>query len=174
MGGMIATAMSLLYPEKISKLILVSTAVNDAMVPAVSDQLFEFLKSIETPAHLYESLKIGFSPDTLKNHPEVLQKYFEYRLGNGNQQTHEEFISQLQAVRNFKGTTVFGAMSKLKFAKSHLYGEFDQLFGKPHISQITPYVHRQTMIPGLGHMMHLENPKLLAEHLLNEISINPG
>jgi pimeloyl-ACP methyl ester carboxylesterase len=174
MGGMIATSMSLLYPEKIGKLILVSTAVNDTKVPAVSDQLFEFLRSITTPADLYESLKIGFSPNTLKSHPEILEKYFEYRLANGNQQTHQEFISQLQAVRDFQGAKIYDAMSKLKIAKSHLYGEFDQLFGKAHVGQLSPFVPRQIIIPGLGHMMHLENPKLLAEYLLNEIQINLG
>lgn len=170
MGGMIAATMCLLNPDRVSKLILVSTAVNSVEIPAVSDPLFNTLCSIKTPEDLLDSLKIGFSLECLETRPDILGRYFEYRLSNGNQQTSEEFIAQLRAVREFPGVDVYQKLRDLNIEIIHIHGAGDRLFGQDHVHQLKPYVQRQVSLSGHGHMLHLENPMKLAEILTFEIN----
>jgi pimeloyl-ACP methyl ester carboxylesterase len=69
MGGMIASTMASMRPERIDKLILSSTSLNHPNLAAIPDTLYVKWTNARTPEDLWESFEIAFGNTTLKPLP---------------------------------------------------------------------------------------------------------
>lgn len=172
MGGMIAATMAYLKPERVDRLLLAATSANLPGTPAVPEELYQTWTQIKNEEDIRQSILWAFGKTTLEKHPEIPQKYCEYRISGGNRQIAREFLSQLHSIRQFEGEKVYKALAQSNIQITVLTGEEDVLFDSRQLSAlqlVIPRAKYQTFAK-TGHMLHLENPELLAKTLLETLT----
>jgi pimeloyl-ACP methyl ester carboxylesterase len=172
MGGMIATIMATIFPERVEKLVLAATSANLSHNPSVPDDLFAKWTKAKHEDDIRESTRIAFGVTTLNTNTDVYEEYFQYRIKGMNKQKSKEFIQQLNSIRNFDGKSFYSRLANIQVPISVLTGSEDILFDKTHKQDIQNLIPKATFIEfnKSGHMLHLEAFDQLNEVLVKVFS----
>ncbi len=167
MGGMIASTMATLFPERVKNLVLAATSANLPNNPSVPEDLFNKWTKAKHEDDIRVSTQIAFGRTTLTNTPNIYEEYFQYRIKGKNQQKAKEFIQQLNSVREFDGNQVYSQLSKTDIPVTVLSGAEDTLFNVSHKFDIKSVLTNAEFheFSNSGHMLHLENLNQLVEIL---------
>lgn len=170
MGGMIASTMATLFPDRVSKLVLAATSANLTDNPSVPDDLFYKWTKAKHEDDIRASTRIAFGATTLESNYQTYEDYFQYRIQGKNKQKAKEFVQQLISIRSFEGSSVYSRLSELSVHTTVLNGAEDTLFDVTHKQDL------QFLLPNAafveldytGHMLHLENLPQLASILTKD------
>jgi pimeloyl-ACP methyl ester carboxylesterase len=158
MGGAIALHLAIFHPDRVSSLALISTAAK----LEVSARLLELTQN---PDNFREAIKTilqySFSPQT----PERLRQLAEARMTEVTWQTlHNDFI----ACQAFDLTEYLNQVDQPTLV---ICGEEDQMTPVRYSQLLATGIRgaHLEILPGLGHMAMLEEPKIVANLLGNII-----
>lgn len=167
MGGMIASTMATLYPQRVNKLVLAATSANLQHNPSVSDEMFENWINAKHEDDIKAATKIAFGSTTLQTKPQIFEEYFQYRLHRQNKQKAKEFIQQLISISTFDGKRIYRELNLLNVNATVLAGKEDRLFNNSHLSDIKQLLPNAYIVEfeATGHMLHLENLDYLTKTL---------
>jgi pimeloyl-ACP methyl ester carboxylesterase len=84
MGGFVAQALAIHYPHYIKKLILSSTTFGGPRHIPITQEALAVLTDITSPPlkRFQNGLDVSTAPGFAEAHPEIIQEWIEYRLGN--------------------------------------------------------------------------------------------
>jgi pimeloyl-ACP methyl ester carboxylesterase len=169
MGGMIAATMATLAPTRVLSLSLGATSPNTGEIPAIPDELYVLWTQVATAQDLYNSVEIAFGETTIREHKQIVDEYFNYRLKKENGQSRSEFVRQLDSIRAFSGEVIYPDLKRTNLDSMLISGDEDRLFPEVHSKYIEHHVRRRIRLPNTGHMLHLENPQELASILAERV-----
>ncbi|MFX1328775.1 MAG: alpha/beta fold hydrolase [Promethearchaeota archaeon] len=113
MGGLIASGLTINYPERVNKLILCSSSCGESkLIPAPSDvrDILQKPKDNLFPEQIAkDSLSIFYTPEFLKTHPKLIQ--LAIKNMTKTQISAKNYSLQLKAISNYD------VCEKLKFIK---------------------------------------------------------
>lgn len=158
------------HPERVAGLVLVSPAglpFEPKRIPAgfaasgfaPSAWLSQFL----LPRPLIKSSVEAVFHDRAKVQPAVVDRFFEMALREGNRHALSQRIQAFMQER--KGTVYQAGWARVKAPTLLLWGAQDQLvplrFAQQYLSQRAPEAApaQLVVLPNLGHVAHLEDPK---------------
>lgn len=165
MGGMIASTMATLFPNRVSKLVLAATSANLNHNPSVPDDLFNKWTKARHEDDIRASTRIAFGATTLENNHQTYEDYFQYRIQGKNKQKAKEFIQQLISIRNFEGASIYNTLNLSGVNTAVISGKEDRLFNSKHIEDIRRLLPNSSIfdLEHTGHMLHLESLHSLAD-----------
>lgn len=171
MGGAIAQQIALTAPEKINKLILMSTR---AKISAIGDLLFSMRERLQA-MHMTDDLLAEFvmpflfSEAFLQNKMNV-KGFAQWTLHNPNPQTALGFKNQFQASRSRDFTD---QLSKITMPTLFIVGAEDILVPVKYALQFTKSLKNGTLItiPECAHMPHVEKSKEFVNSVLQFLDI---
>jgi pimeloyl-ACP methyl ester carboxylesterase len=174
MGGMIASQMAKLRPDRVSHLIVAASSPNALpFAEAIPEVLAQAWLNARTKEDLIAAVDIAFGRHTRANRPDIVSRYFKYRATGENKQNREDFKKQLSAIRSFEGSVVQKSCKDLGVRSLVIAGEEDELFPKPHSVLIAELLGAHLVeIKNVGHMLHLEAPEEMASIINNFVLDN--
>ena len=163
MGGMVGQYLGLLYPDRFHSLCLVSTT---SRVPAEALSLWDERIRIASAGSLRELVEGAIArwvvPETLKSKPQVVERLKEMMLAT----PPKGYIGWCQAIRTLNLTD---RLKEIKLPTRVIVGALDPST-PPSAAEV---IHRHitgselVVIPGVSHMLHMEEPKSFHPHVLS-------
>lgn len=165
MGGLIAQAFAIKYPERVTKLILaVSFAVMNVQTRLFFDAVLAVYENGNSSKQMYDLIVPWlFSPRFLAA-PENAG-YLEYDQTDPNQQPMYAWRAQYLAQRQY---TSLPALPTIPVPTLVLAGEQDQLAHVEDAQALAAHIpqSRLKIISGSGHLINYEQPDLFHHHIL--------
>lgn len=161
LGGYIASYFATLYPERIEKLFVISNSPTRLPVDELS-QRSDILKFVK--AYGYKGIgrnKVAGLFD-VKNQQ---SRFIDLILEMDSELGEDEFISQYQ--HTSARADLARMISQLQLHAHFYYSENDRLVNSQWLNELTNLTPNVAVIstPGSGHMLPLEKPRELAEHI---------
>jgi 3-oxoadipate enol-lactonase len=167
MGGMIAQLVALGYPERVKRLVLLSTNFGGPNIVRPTAELIQFLYSPPRTATPEDIIRVAMqmisAPGFSDAHPELIEELVSYARA---QPTHKAvFATQLQAILSSDREAL---VKDIRAPTLIVHGDMDPLI--PHengvlLSQRIPG-SRLVTLPGVGHVPSFEAPEKLAKIVL--------
>lgn len=164
MGGMIALELSLMAPERVRSLVLVSSHCGGELsVQPAPETLDVFLVNggMTREEILRKNLPVVFSEETLAHKPEVVEAYVAAQLG-AERQPPGAFRWQIAAILEYDCSD---RVTSLATPILLIAGSRDLLTPRENVYLMAETLPRPrvVMIPGGGHAIHLEHPDWVNE-----------
>ncbi len=167
LGGYIAQELAIKYPERVSKLVLESTA---SISSKRNNVLFEDIYSqLKREGHSKEWFKRWafwlFAPKFFED-SNFIDTFIENSIKYPYLQTKEGYKSQLDAIISFD------ARDKLREIKAKtlvLEGKYDILITPEEVETLAKSIQGSVfqLLEDVAHCIHIENPKLFTDTVLN-------
>lgn len=169
MGGMIAQELALLAPERVSRLVLVSTTGRcDAHLRELFTLWAELAESGAPPELRHKSTLLWcLSPSTVQA-PEI-QSYLSVRI-RSDRPTDYAFQARACAAHD-----ALDRIKGLRIPTLVVCGENDRFMPTPHARALAAAIPRSRLrcIPGVGHLAYLEAPDRFAAEVLEFLAARP-
>ncbi|RJX35387.1 MAG: alpha/beta fold hydrolase [Desulfarculus sp.] len=174
MGGYIAQELAIRYPEKVQRLILVSTSAGGAsavrMDPARQKE-FEDVAGLSPEQVLQKNLDIYFAPGFIAAHPDQIARFMTVSLRHA--QPPEAFLRQYQACLRHDTTDRAG---RIKAPVLIMTGDDDPLVppGNSYIlKELLPRAQLK-VFPGGRHSFLIQMPQPFNQAVLEFLGAAPG
>jgi pimeloyl-ACP methyl ester carboxylesterase len=174
MGGYMAQEIAINYPGRIDKLVLESTAPvsserNNALFKDFYDQL---VKEGCSEAWIRKWLPWLFSPRLLADSP-FIEGFVKNAASYPYAMTAEGFKSQIGAIASFDARGRIGA---IKADTLVLEGKDDALITLQEVRELADNIPRSRfkLLDGAAHAIHIENPKLFVDTVLEFLITEKG
>ncbi|MBV1908115.1 MAG: alpha/beta hydrolase [Kangiellaceae bacterium] len=154
LGGYIATFFSMVYPERIEKLFVISNSPTSLSTYELN-QRSDILKLVET--HGYDGLSRKKTADLLDAKNQT-SRFIDIILEMGRDLGENEFISQYQYTS--ERSDLSQAINRFPLHTQFYYSEHDQLVNSSWFSGLTGSKPKLSVFrtSGSGHMLPLEKP----------------
>lgn len=166
MGGYIAQELAINYPERISKLILASTApISSKRNNLFFKDMYKQLKQKGCSKEWFNKWAVWlFSPKLLKDNA-FIDTFVDGAVNYPYQQKAEGFKSQVDALLSFD---VRDKIARIKAKTLILAGKNDILITPRESMVLAKNIHGSVfrLLNGVAHSMHIENPKLFTSAVL--------
>ncbi len=163
MGGTIALELATSCPERIARLILVSTPPSWAGPFPPPDAIQKlFSNTVVTPELLAQVYELIFGSDFKRQH--TVQEYIDFRLHDPAPQPLESYLHQLHALEQHPFNREIGRITTPTLV---IAGTEDQVLPPQNSEWLAATIpgSQLRLLPGVGHMVPLEAPGLLAESI---------
>jgi len=167
MGGMIAMDLALKHPEAVRKMFLVATAASFKRPYPLSGEVLALLRrtdiSYELLAKVYE---IIFGPEYRKK--VLVDDFVKFRMEDENPQPADAYLNQLGATATLD---LSNDVQKISVPTCIVTGDSDKLIPPENSSWLHEHISGSELhtLNGVGHMVPIEAPPLLAEILAKTI-----
>jgi len=167
MGGFIAQAMALEYPERVSKLILASTNFGGPRHVPVTPEAMAVLSDVTSDplTRLRNGIVISTAPGFAERRPELIQKWLNWRVANpldlaGYQAQMGIGIALLAEVAAFENK-----LPNISVPTLILFGADDKVVPSANANLLAKQVPSSQIriLPDAGHFFPLEVPEEAAE-----------
>lgn len=152
MGGLIGLQFALAYPDRITQLVLMATAARIQLHP-------DFLQQAITGQWDRESLRQSFAPTIAEDVTEVVLNEFH----------HVRLTADASDFMGVSDVDLSDAIANLQVPTLILTGDDDVIISprKSKILQRQISGSHLVTIPGAGHYLHVEQPKVVAAEIVN-------
>jgi pimeloyl-ACP methyl ester carboxylesterase len=163
LGGYIAQELALGYPERVAKLILVSTAPggpNAVPMPQATQEVFARYPTMEREAGLRMFVENSLGERGVRERPELVEEIFRYRLGHAP--SVEAWVAQATAGATFDSFDRVGAITVPTLV---LAGGADVVVDPRNAALLGELIPdtRVEIVPDRGHLMVWEDSERVAE-----------
>lgn len=161
LGGYIATYFSMLYPQRIKKLFVISNSPTSLSVEELNHRS-DILKYVHTYGYKGMSRK---KVANLLDDANQTDRLIDFILEMDGDLDENEFISQYQYTS--ERSDLFIAMKQFPFDTYLYYSENDRLINSQWLNGLANLNSKLSVIstPGSGHMLPLEKPRELANYI---------
>jgi len=167
MGGYIAQKIAALHPDRVSKLILASTAArpSERNNRIFSDLYKQFESGIDYEAWIRNWIPWLFSKKTIQN-KQFIDAFVKGAVTYPYRQGTNGFKGQVQAIASFDGR---GLIKNIKAETLVLEGEDDRLITPQEARQLADEIDGSVfrLLKDTGHSIFVENPSALNEEVFN-------
>lgn len=170
MGGFIAQALALDWPEMVSRLVLASTNYGGPeAIPTTPEAMRVLTDTSSDPLTRFRrGLEVSTAPGFAQRNPEVINGWMEYRLRQQvNPQAYmaqlEMGLELLKPERSFKPR-----LAEVKAPTLILFGEADQVVPPGNAELLYEAIphSRVVLLPGAGHFFPIETPEAAIEAIV--------
>lgn len=169
MGGLIAQAFAVKYPNRVSTLILAATfAVMNTQARLFLDAVLAVYENGDSPKRMYALIVPWLYSTRFLGDPENTA-YLEYDENAPHQQPMYAWRAQYLAQRQY---TSLPFLSAIQVPTLVLAGKQDRLAHVEDAEVLADHIRHSSLkiIPGSGHLINYEQPELFHEHVLNFLS----
>lgn len=173
MGGYVAQAMALAYPEKVSKLILCSTNFGGPRHVPVRAEAFAILTdtSLDPLTRFRKGLKVSTAPGWADENPDLLMEWIEWRTENpmdpaAYQAQLAVGLSLIPAEAAFDRK-----LTKISVPTLILFGAHDQVVPPENAELLAEQIRgsQVAIIPDAGHFFPIEAPEAASQIVIDFI-----
>jgi len=171
MGGFIAQAFALKYPEKVSQLILSATNFGGPRHVPITQEAMAVLMDIsgDPAARLRRGIAVSCAPGYSEVHTDFIEEWVNYRLAHPL--LPEPYQAQLAIglALMSEGASFEKKLSAVQAPTLILFGEHDKVVppaNAPLLAQAIPHA-KVEILPGAGHFFPFEIPEL-ASHAVTQ------
>lgn len=163
MGGFIAQAMALDYPEKVAKLILSSTSFGGPRHVPATPEAMKILTDVTTDAltRFKNGLTVSTSPGWAEKHPEILEDWTKWRVANPIEPS--AYQAQLAiGLALFPEAAAFEhELSQIKVPTLILSGAHDKVVPPDNAALLSEKIADSIVVifPDAGHFFPIEIPE---------------
>ncbi|HVS85998.1 MAG TPA: alpha/beta fold hydrolase [Gaiellaceae bacterium] len=162
LGGLVAEELALAYPQRLAKLVLVSTAPGgprSAPMPQAGLEAFTKFPTMEREAGLRLMVENALGEGTVRDRPELVEEIWRYRLD------HAPALAAWQA-QAYAGATfdAYDRVGGISAPTLVLHGTDDNVVDPRNgelLAQLIPGA-RLELVPDRGHLMVWEDPQTVA------------
>jgi 3-oxoadipate enol-lactonase len=163
LGGYVAQEFTLTYPERVTKLVLASSAPGGSKahpMPESTQQVFARYPTMEREAGLRMFVENSLGERGVREVPELVEEIFQYRLGHAP--TAGAWMAQAAAGATYDNSDRVGAIDKDTLV---LAGSADVVVDPRNaevLGELIPNA-RVEIVPDRGHLMVWEDSERVAE-----------
>jgi 3-oxoadipate enol-lactonase len=163
LGGYVAQEFTLTYPERVTKLVLASSAPGGSKahpMPESTQQVFARYPTMEREAGLRMFVENSLGERGVRELPELVEEIFQYRLGHAP--TAGAWMAQAAAGATYDNSDRVGAIDKDTLV---LAGSADVVVDPRNaevLGELIPNA-RVEIVPDRGHLMVWEDSERVAE-----------
>lgn len=165
MGGMVAQDFALNHPDRLDKLVLVSTAPATRKMYAIPDSVMKlFVRTDISPKLIAMVYDVIFGSDFRKAHP--VREYIDFKMNDDNPQPADAYLNQLNAIKSFD---VRSRVRDIALPTLIVAGSEDRVISPKNAHWLNEHISgsRIAVFDGVGHVVPIEKPEKLAEEVRN-------
>jgi len=174
MGGFIAQAMALDFPEKVSELILCSTNFGGPNHVPVTPEAFAVLSDTTSDplTRFTNGLKVSTAPGWSDAHPDIVNEWVEWRVANPMDIAGYQSQFAIGLALTTKEASFENKLSNISVPTLILFGAHDKVVPPENAELLQKQVRRsQTMIiPDAGHFFPIEVPDTASQIVIDFLS----
>lgn len=170
MGGFIAQALALDFPQKVTKLILCSTNFGGPRHVPVTPEAIKILTDITSDAltRFKNGLVVSTAPGWAEKNPEMIQKWIEWRVANPIEPIH--YQSQLAIGLGLlpEAAAFENKLPRLNIPTLILFGAHDKVVPPENAALLSKQIANSKVIifPDAGHFFPIEIPEAAARAII--------
>ncbi len=163
MGGFIAQALALDFPQKVSKLILADTNFGGPHhIPVTQEAMAVLMDVSGDPVERFRrGLVVSSAPGFAERHPDVIQEWIDYRLNNPI--IPAAYQSQLAIGLGLisEAASFESRLPEIKVPTLILFGEHDKVVPPGNAELLKKAIPNSTIniLPDAGHFFPIERPE---------------
>ena len=170
MGGFIAQAMALDFPQRVDKLILCSTNFGGPHHVPVTEEAMKVLTDVSSDplTRFKNGLVVSTAPGWADNHPGVIQEWIEWRVANPIEAAPYQAqlaigLSLLSEEASFEEK-----LSRLNIPALILFGAHDKVVPPENASLLAAKIPNSQVIlfPNAGHFFPIEIPEAASQAVI--------
>jgi pimeloyl-ACP methyl ester carboxylesterase len=170
MGGFIAQAMALDYPQKLEKLILASTNFGGPHHVPITEAAMKILTDVDSDplTRFKNGLVVSTAPGWAENHPEMIQQWMQWRIANPIEPAAYQAqlaigLGLLQEEASFEGK-----LHRIHIPTLVLCGEHDKVVPPANAELLAKKIvgSREVTFPSAGHFFPIEIPEEAANAVI--------
>jgi pimeloyl-ACP methyl ester carboxylesterase len=174
MGGFIAQAMALDFPEKVSELILCSTNFGGPNHIPVTPEAFAVLSdTISDPLTRFTNgLKVSTAPGWADAHPEVVKEWVEWRVANPIEPVPYQAQLAIGLALTSEEAAFEHKLPKISVPTLILFGAHDKVVPPENAELLQKQVQgsQTAIIPDAGHFFPMEVPEAASQIVIDFLS----
>jgi len=179
LGGFIAQELVIQRPDLVNTLILASTNHGGMKVIPITPEAMEVLTNREgDPMELVRrGIAIACAPGFLERKMEIVQELVHYRLTNPvPPPQYQAQVAAGAGMANLTEEQVKGRMEAIQVPTLILFGEFDYVVPPGNADLMLKKIPAATknILPGVGHIFPIEDPKATVEAIHAFLSSHPS
>jgi pimeloyl-ACP methyl ester carboxylesterase len=171
MGGYIAQAMALDFPEKVSKLILCSTNFGGPRHVPVSAEAFALLTdtTIDPLTRFTNGLKVSTAPGWVDANPDFLKEWVEWRVANPMDVAAYQAQLAIGLALISEEAAFENKLPNISVPTLILFGAHDRVVPPENAELLAKQVRgsRIAIIPDAGHFFPIEVPEAASQIVID-------
>ena len=170
MGGFIAQALTLDFPERVSKLILCSTNFGGPHHVPVTPEALKVLTDVTSDAltRLKNGLTVSTAPGWAEKNPEMVQKWIEWRVANPIEPVHYQAQLAIGLGLLPEAATFEQKLPSISVPTLILFGAHDKVVPPANADLLAKQVpgSQTRILPDAGHFFPMEVPEEAAQAII--------
>ncbi len=160
MGGFIAQAMALDFPQKVAKLILCSTNFGGPHHVPVTTEAMKVLTDVTSDAltRFKNGLSVSTAPDWSEKNPEMIEEWVKWRVANPIEPTHYQSQLAIGLGLLTEAAAFEDKLPRLNVPTLILFGAHDKVVPPANASLLAEKISGSKVIilPNAGHFFPIE------------------
>jgi len=171
MGGFIAQAMALDFPEKVSELILCSTNFGGPNHVPVTSEAFAVLSDTTSDplTRFTNGLKVSTAPGWADAHPDIVKEWVEWRVANPMDLAGYQSQFAIGLALTSEEASFENKLPKVSVPTLILFGAHDKVVPPENAELLQKQIRRSqtTIIPDAGHFFPIEVPEVASQLVID-------
>jgi pimeloyl-ACP methyl ester carboxylesterase len=160
MGGFIAQAMALDFPQKVAKLILCSTNFGGPHHVPVTSEAMKVLTDVTSDAltRFKNGLAVSTAPDWSEKNPEMIEEWVKWRIANPIEPTHYQAQLAIGLGLLTEAAAFEDKLPRLNVPTLILFGAHDKVVLPENASLLAERISgsKVVILPNAGHFFPIE------------------
>jgi pimeloyl-ACP methyl ester carboxylesterase len=171
MGGFIAQAMALDFPEKVSELILCSTNFGGPNHVPVTPEAFAVLSDISSDplTRFTNGLKVSTAPGWADAHPDIVKEWVEWRVANPIDMAGYQSQFAIGLALTSEEAAFENKLPNISVPTLIVFGEYDKVVPPENAELLQKQVRGSqiAIIPDAGHFFPMEVPEVASQIIID-------
>jgi len=171
MGGFIAQAMALYYPEKVSGLILCSTNFGGPNHAPITDEAMAVLSDVASDpmTRFTNGLKVSTAPGWANAHPDIVQEWVEWRVANPVEPVPYQAQMAIGLALTAKEAAFEIKLPNISVPTLILFGGYDKVVPPENAELLRKQIRGSqiAIIPDAGHFFPIEVPEAASQIVID-------
>lgn len=173
MGGFVAQAMALDFPEKVSKLILCSTNFGGPNHVPVTPEAFAVLSDTTSDplSRFTNGLKVSTAPGWADAHPDMVKEWTEWRIANPIDMAGYQSQLAIGLALTSEEAAFEKKLPNISVPTLILFGAHDKVVPPENAALLQKQIQgsRTAIIPDAGHFFPIEVPEVASQIVIDFI-----
>jgi len=170
MGGFIAQAMALDFPQKVEKLILCSTNFGGPNHIPVTPEAMKVLTDVTSDAltRFKNGLSVSTAPGWAEKNPETIAAWIQWRVANPIEPVHYQAQLAIGLGLLPEAAAFENQLSRLNVSTLILFGEHDKVVPPANAALLAEKIANSQVVifPDAGHFFPLEIPEVASKAVI--------
>jgi pimeloyl-ACP methyl ester carboxylesterase len=171
MGGFIAQALALDFPQRVDKLILCSTSFGGPRHVPVTPEAMKVLTDVNSDAltRFKNGLVVSTAPGWAEANPQTIQEWTEWRLANPIEPAHYQSQLAVGLALLPESAAFEDKLPRLNIPTLILFGEHDQVVPPENATLLSKKIanSKVVILPNAGHFFPIEIPEAAARAVID-------